>query len=306
MKVHLDTDLGGDIDDLCALALLLKWPDVEITGITIEGDDKGKRAGFTKYALKVAGKENIPVMAGSDISLGCYRIFLGCQGKDYWPQDLPPVNNSPDEALDLLKKSVDDGAIIVAIGPLTNLYLLEQKFPGILLKAKLYLMGGYIYPPRKGYPQWKQNFDFNLQVDITSAKYVLEHSQPTLIPVTLTVETYLRRTYLEDLKKADNLCKLIAKQAEAFAIDEKYEEKYGKTCPKLPKDIINFQHDPLTVAIALGWNEGIEFKDLPLKLSIKDTWMYETIDSVSKKIYRVVTKVDGEKFSQDWLKIVTS
>ncbi len=33
-KVHLDTDLGGDTDDLCALAMLLKWPDIQITGIT--------------------------------------------------------------------------------------------------------------------------------------------------------------------------------------------------------------------------------------------------------------------------------
>ena len=24
-KVHLDTDLGGNIDDLCALVLLLRW-----------------------------------------------------------------------------------------------------------------------------------------------------------------------------------------------------------------------------------------------------------------------------------------
>lgn len=25
--IHLDTDLGGDIDDLCALAMLLRWPE---------------------------------------------------------------------------------------------------------------------------------------------------------------------------------------------------------------------------------------------------------------------------------------
>ena len=32
-KIHLDTDIGGDIDDLCALAMLLKWPGLEITGV---------------------------------------------------------------------------------------------------------------------------------------------------------------------------------------------------------------------------------------------------------------------------------
>lgn len=29
-KIHIDTDIGGDIDDLCALAMVLAWPDVEI------------------------------------------------------------------------------------------------------------------------------------------------------------------------------------------------------------------------------------------------------------------------------------
>lgn len=33
MKIHLDTNIGGDMDDLCALAMLLKWPDAEIAGI---------------------------------------------------------------------------------------------------------------------------------------------------------------------------------------------------------------------------------------------------------------------------------
>jgi inosine-uridine nucleoside N-ribohydrolase len=34
MLVHLDTDLGGDTDDACALALLLGQAGVELAGIT--------------------------------------------------------------------------------------------------------------------------------------------------------------------------------------------------------------------------------------------------------------------------------
>jgi hypothetical protein len=34
MKIHLDTDLGGDIDDICALAMLLRWPqEIQITAL---------------------------------------------------------------------------------------------------------------------------------------------------------------------------------------------------------------------------------------------------------------------------------
>jgi inosine-uridine nucleoside N-ribohydrolase len=71
-KLHLDTDIGGDIDDLCALAMVLNWPDIELVAVTTVSDDQGKRAGYGRYALALAGRENIPVAAGADVSLGCY------------------------------------------------------------------------------------------------------------------------------------------------------------------------------------------------------------------------------------------
>jgi hypothetical protein len=65
LKLHLDTDLGGDIDDLCALAMVLNWPDVELLAITAIADDQDKRAGYTRYALELTCREDIP----ADISL---------------------------------------------------------------------------------------------------------------------------------------------------------------------------------------------------------------------------------------------
>ena len=60
LKIHLDTDFGGDIDDICALAFLLKSPEAEITGITTVAENGGKRAGQVQYTLKISGRENIP------------------------------------------------------------------------------------------------------------------------------------------------------------------------------------------------------------------------------------------------------
>jgi purine nucleosidase len=56
-KVHLDTDLGGDIDDLCALAMLLRWEDVEITGITTVAESGGRRAGYVQHVLELEGRQ---------------------------------------------------------------------------------------------------------------------------------------------------------------------------------------------------------------------------------------------------------
>jgi hypothetical protein len=45
-------------------------------------------------------------------------------------------------------------------------------------------------------------------------------------------------------------------------------------------------------------------KKLPLSFDIQDTWLNETIDQSSKRTYEVVTKIDGEKFSNFWLEKV--
>lgn len=300
-KIHLDTDLGGDIDDLCALAMLLRWEDVEIAGITTVAEAGGRRAGYVRHVLELEGRSNIPVAAGADVSQGYYRYAeLGFPDEQrYWSRSIAPLTNDLDHALESLKEDIKQGAIVIAIGPFTNLYLLDLKHPGILMDAKIFLMGGYVYPIRPGFPNWGNDYDWNIQVDVRAAKYVLEHSNPTLIPLTVTVETALQRKYLHDLKACGALGELLVLQAEAFALDERNEKRYGQTCEGLPGDIINFLHDPLACAIALGWNDGVECKDLPLIFEEREGWLYERIDPTGK-LTRVVTKIDGAQFSEFW------
>jgi purine nucleosidase len=304
MKLHLDTDLGGDIDDLCALAMLLKWPGVEITGITTVAEENGRRAGYTKYALKLTGREDIPVAAGADVSLGRYRFKPDYPNEEeYWPESIQPSPNPLGEALELLKRSIEQKAIVVGIGPFTNFALLDNRYPGILQGTNLYLMGGYVYPPRKGFPQWGNNMDYNVQVDVNSAKYVLENSNPVLIPLTVTIETALRRVYLQDLRSAGALGELIARQAEAYGRSGSNEEQFGPACEGLPDDMLNFQHDPLACAVALGW-DGVKMSKVPLKLEVKDGWLYEYVNPAGKAT-RIVTEVDGNKFNEFWMELVT-
>jgi inosine-uridine nucleoside N-ribohydrolase len=198
-KLHLDTDLGGDIDDLCALAMVLNWPDVELLAVTTNSDDQGRRAGYTRYALRLAGRDDIAVAAGSD--------------------------------------------------------------------------------------------------------YVFQHASPTLVPLSVTVETALRRAYLPALRASGPLVQLIARQAEAFAKESNYEVEYGQTHAGLPDDTINFQHDSLACAIALGWNEDVEISEIRLTFEIKDGWLHQTVDERGKPT-RVVTHIDGETFNEHWLRTV--
>jgi purine nucleosidase len=306
-KIHLDTDLGGDIDDLCALAMVLRWSEnIQLTGITTTAEAHGRRAGYVRYVLNLEQKNDIPVAAGADVSKELYRYSeLDYPAEErYWPEPITPAPNPMAEAIELLRQSIEQGATIIAIGPLTNLYLLDLQYPGILMRAKLFLMGGYIYPIRPGFPDWGNDSDWNYQVDVKSAKHVLQNSNPTLVPLTVSVETALRRIYLEDLRKSGTMGQLIAKQAEEFAIDEKMESRFGATYAGCPEDLINFQHDALACAIALGWSDGVEIEELPLIVEEKDGWLAERIHP-SGKLIRVVTKINGSRFNEFWFNKIT-
>jgi len=306
-KLHLDTDLGGDIDDLCALAMVLNWPAVELVGVTTVSDDGGRRAGHVRYALEIVGRSDVPVCAGADISEGYYdRWQPGFLDEDaYWPEPIQPAHGPAIDAIALLEHSVEQGATIAAIGPFTNLALLEQRSPGLLRRARLVLMGGYVFPPREGFPQWGADMDYNVQVDVKSAEYVLQHSTPTLVPLSVTIETALRRAHLPTLREAGPMGQLLARQAEAFARDEDMEAQFGRTCAGLPDDIINFLHDPLACAIALGWTDGgVEIREMWLKSEIKDGRLYQTVDQTAKPA-SIVTRVNGTEFSEFWLRTVT-
>jgi hypothetical protein len=50
---------------------------VETTGITTVAEDAGRRCGYATYALRLAGRRDIPVAAGADVALGCYRARPG-------------------------------------------------------------------------------------------------------------------------------------------------------------------------------------------------------------------------------------
>ena len=126
IKIHLDTDIGGDIDDLCALAFVLSHPDVQLVGVTTVADENGRRAGYARYALGLAGASSVPVAAGADVSLGRFRFRPGYPPHErYWPEPVPAAPGPRDAARDLLQSAIREHAVVVGIGPFTNLALHE-------------------------------------------------------------------------------------------------------------------------------------------------------------------------------------
>jgi purine nucleosidase len=121
VRIHLDTDLGGDTDDACALAMLLGWPEAEITGITTVADPGGRRAAYVAHLLHLAGRDDIPLAAGAEVSATTLGRADPVDDERHWPASVTPRPAPPGAALDLLERSLATGATLVAIGPYTNL-----------------------------------------------------------------------------------------------------------------------------------------------------------------------------------------
>lgn len=307
-RIHLDTDIAGDIDDCCALAFCLANPNVELTGVTTVLESNGRRAGYASHVLALAGRGDVPVAAGAGVSLGRFRAAeYGLPPEErYWPEPIPALPGPLEDALALLLRSIEAGATIVTIGPLTNLALLEERYPGLLRQAHLVVMGGSIDAAPPEFPAWTFEMDFNLQTDAAASARVLAAVDPErtiLVPTEATVQTALRGADLPALRRAGAVGSLIARQAEAFALDERYAERYGARYSGLPDDLVNFHHDPLACAVALGW-PGAAVEGVPLAASIEHGWLRLRHDPHGRS-FRVATRLDGPAFGAFWLDTVT-
>jgi purine nucleosidase len=294
--VHLDTDLGSDTDDLCALAMLLGWPETTVTGVTTCTDPGGLRAGMTAYALELAGRAEVPLAAGAEGTLAPPMVPF--ELPDYWPEPIVPRPSPPGAALDLLADSVEGGATVVAVGPWTNLALLEAARPGLLGRARVVVMGGHVPAAGPGLPSWGADQDFNIQQDHQAARAVLEACDPVVVPLSATAQVHLRAADLPRLRAAGPLGALLADQAEAHARDHGTLE-LGRAWPGLPDDLLNFQHDPLACAVALGW-EGARVEEVPVRLAVGGGRLRMT-EAAGARPLRVVTAVDGPAFADAWL-----
>jgi inosine-uridine nucleoside N-ribohydrolase len=299
LRVHLDTDLGSDTDDLCALAMLLGWPGVEVVGVTTVSDPGGIRAGMTRYALRLAGRNDIPVAAGAQGSLGGH--FVPLEFPDVWPEPIEPAPSPTGAALELLEESIGARATVVAIGPYTNLAMFEAARPGRLATVPVAVMGGWVTPPRDGLPRWTRDQDFNVQQDALAAKVVFERCRPLVAQVSATLQTFLRERDLRELDEAGPLAALIAEQGrrrgQEYGMRHLHEQHHA-----VPRDLLNFQYDALACAVACGW-EGArieEFRVCP-ELVGPRLWLRMVDDGIPT---RVVTDVDGERLARDWLDAV--
>jgi inosine-uridine nucleoside N-ribohydrolase len=186
IPILVDTDIGTDIDDAFALALVMESPELELLGVTTVSGDTHARARLAAKLLWAGGDRYVPVAAGEP-----GRPLPSEQTR--WADGFrSPQLRSLNAAtfLDEVLRRRAEKTTIVAIGPLTNIAALLEKDPRIKQKIRrIVLMGGSI---AHGYGDDPNAVaEYNIAADPTAAQKVFSSGVPIMM-VPLDVTAMLR------------------------------------------------------------------------------------------------------------------
>ncbi len=143
IPVILDTDIGDDIDDTWALAMLLKSPELDLRLVVSDTADTAHRAKVVAKLLEVAGRTDVAVGIGVR-----YPGRIGVQGdwaKDYDLKRYPGTVH--EDGVGAMIETIMGSAepvTLIAIGPVPNLAEALRREPRIAGKARFVGMHGSV------------------------------------------------------------------------------------------------------------------------------------------------------------------
>ncbi len=153
MKIWIDTDIGGDIDDALALLYAMASEEIEIVGVSTVFQNTVARAKIAKTLLTMGGFEKIPVYAGigkprKALSVHTLPIDVEKIPETYEEERFGGAKIEEQPAVEALKEALETsekGFAVATLGALTNLAELMEKYPEAAEKITcLYIMGGAV------------------------------------------------------------------------------------------------------------------------------------------------------------------
>ncbi|MFZ0827154.1 MAG: nucleoside hydrolase [Verrucomicrobiia bacterium] len=246
IPVILDTDIGDDIDDTWALALLLKSPELDLKLVVGDYGEAPYRARLLAKLLERAGRSDVPVGLGLDIvprGDGRQAAWV----KDYDLKSYPGKvhTNGVQAIIDTIMNSTQT-VTLICIGPVPNIAEALKREPRIAQHARFVGMQGSV---RVGYNGAKQpQAEWNVKADPKALQQVFAAPWDiTITPldtcglVTLTGDKYRRVRDSTDRNVAD-----LITNYRIWLVNQ----------PALPADMADQRSstlfDPVAVYLAIG------------------------------------------------------
>jgi len=183
-KVILNTDIGGDIDDVLALAMLLN-SSKELLGVVTTGLDPRIKAKFARKVIAHSSKK-VPVFYGPSINIKTSSYSYMTE-RDYAFLNRLDLDSDDHEAeidsygIEFLVEQINrnPGEItIISIGPNTNIAEAMRRDSNLAAKIKqIYLMAGCVSNDSR---LW-QVPEYNLRQDINAFNTIVKSNAKVYI-----------------------------------------------------------------------------------------------------------------------------
>ncbi len=287
IPVIVDTDIGSDIDDALALALVVASPELDLRAVTTVGADAEDRAWLVCRFLTQVGHQPIPVAYGRgkqpDYKLD-WQIQYRRHPAAIFNRTMKPAKESAVDLLYAQLKENQGQLTLICLGPVTNIAQLLKEHPDAKPWIKrLVVMGGSI---RVGYNgKEPPEAEWNIKSDVAAAQAVFASGVPlTIAPLDATARVEVNKELRDRLFTAHTLL--------TFQVQNLYE-LWDKETPIL--------FDP--VAVALVFDEQF-CKMESLRLEVDDKGMTRAVKGEANA--RVAMSIKEEAFAKWYVERVRS
>jgi inosine-uridine nucleoside N-ribohydrolase len=200
-KVIFDCDLGGDIDDAFALALLLTSQEkVDILGIVMDHGHTPGRAEVACKFLYETGMDHIPVFVGDHTPgiVGQDSSLEKASTQMIWSKGFKKLEPQKEHATDFIIRMLNKypgEVILFTVGPVDNIGKALDREPEILKKAKnVVSMFGSI---KTGYNGGEPSREWNVRANIEASKKLMNSGANLILaPTDITDHVILTNDYL--------------------------------------------------------------------------------------------------------------
>ncbi len=241
LPLFLDTDIGDDVDDVFALLLAALEPRLSLQCVTTVYGDTAQRARIARKLLQLAGRDDVPVVAGHARTLAgrhpgpvirSAEGFVVPPGTAEWDAlGAALVNRDAVEVLIEGILAAPEPPVLAAIGPLTNLGDAFRRAPELAGKVReVVLMGGRLGPEAA-------RGEHNVNSDPQATRIVLQSGARLKIGTfEITCEARLGKADLPRLRAGPPACRAAADQLDL------YLRQTGRTATSM--------YDPLSLTMA--------------------------------------------------------
>jgi len=278
--IILDTDIGDDIDDALALALIVNSPELELAGVTTVFLNAVRRGKLAARLLGTYGRRDVTVHAGLDVPLvqdaapllqeisgragsrlDARGEYVPCQFLDDMESEREPGRDAVAFIVDAARAS--PGRIeLVCIGALTNAAIalrMEPRLPRLL--SGITLMGGMF---GEQLPEW------NIRCDPEAARIVFTSgARLRCVGLDVTLRCRLEHVEVERLRRAGSdaaglLGTLVDRWLANYHVEQPILHDPLAVSTLLDDDVVKFERRLVTVGLE-GPARGVTLSRRPAK-----------------------------------------